>query len=134
MSSPQDPPHVYTLASFATVQALPSDGKLTACDRDARPLVLARQAFQMAGVADKVGQAAVDTKQSNFQCVLCSSHALNDAMCVAAAKSGQDGIRAIQLSLWMANTCAQGVHRKQHVVFLLKKFWCGCTMHVHCVK
>ena len=37
------------------VQALPADGRLIACDRDARPLMLARQAFEKAGIAHKVG-------------------------------------------------------------------------------
>jgi hypothetical protein len=37
------------------VQALPADGNLIACDRDARPLILARQAFEKAGVTHKVG-------------------------------------------------------------------------------
>ena len=37
------------------MQALPADGQLIACDSDARPLILARQAFEKAGVAHKVG-------------------------------------------------------------------------------
>ena len=42
------------LLCIAAVQALPKDGKLTACDRDARPLALARQAFAKADVLNKV--------------------------------------------------------------------------------
>ncbi len=44
------------------VQALPADGKLIACDRDARPLILARQAFEKAGVAHKVGLISTPLK------------------------------------------------------------------------
>ena len=35
-------------------QALPEDGRLVACERDARPLELARRAWREAGVAHKV--------------------------------------------------------------------------------
>lgn len=57
-------------SALSVALALPSDGKLTACDRDARPLVLARQAFQMAGVADKVKilqQPALEVLQHMLQ-------------------------------------------------------------------
>ena len=41
---------------MTAVQALPAEGKLVACERDLRPLKLAHQAFEKAGVADKVSR------------------------------------------------------------------------------
>ena len=45
--------------SIAMALALPPGGKLVACDRDPRPLALAREYWAKAGVADKVRQGHV---------------------------------------------------------------------------
>ncbi len=42
-------------SSIAMAQALPPGGRLVACDRDPKSLALAREYWQKAGVADKVG-------------------------------------------------------------------------------
>ncbi|KAL3154743.1 hypothetical protein ABBQ38_011291 [Trebouxia sp. C0009 RCD-2024] len=41
-------------SALAVALALPLEGKLIACERDPRPLKLAQQAFEKAGVADKI--------------------------------------------------------------------------------
>ncbi|KAL3154744.1 hypothetical protein ABBQ38_011291 [Trebouxia sp. C0009 RCD-2024] len=46
-------------SALAVALALPLEGKLIACERDPRPLKLAQQAFEKAGVADKAKQTGL---------------------------------------------------------------------------
>lgn len=46
-------------SSIAMALALPPGGKLVACDRDPRPLALAKQYWEKAGVAEKVGEGGL---------------------------------------------------------------------------
>lgn len=64
---------------ITAVQALPPGGKLVACERDLRPLKLAQQAFEKAGVADKVSRSCCP-------CVCTSAIFVPASNCNAPAK------------------------------------------------